>query len=121
MDEKINSIGTQRREYLKYANLAMATYDIVQAEEQINNFLHTIPDEDPEYREVAEKIKYEFDKIEKKGLSTMNEIYDETEKMNVWDKTEIRSDRLNSLKIEKTRDRIDKCWKVAIIQGLLND
>lgn len=121
VEHKIETIGSQRREYLKYANLAMATMDYRQAQEQIENFLHTIPEEDPEYKEIADKIKNEFDRIERRALQTIKEFCTDTEKMDSWTQTEVRADKLANLTIEKMRDRIDKVWKIALMTGLLND
>lgn len=121
VEHKIETIGSQRREYLKYANLAMAAMDYRQAQEQIENFLHTIPEEDPEYKEIADKIKNEFDRIERRALQTIKEFCTDTEKMDSWTQTEVRADKLANLTIEKMRDRIDKVWKIALMTGLLND
>ena len=110
---EVGTIGAKRLEYLDLANKTYAGRDYQQANAFLEGFMTTIREDST----MATDIKKEFDRIEKKRVDTWAKIIAETEKVDSWTQSEVRSEQRVALSLEILHEKIDGCWKICIGQG----
>lgn len=110
---EVGVIGSKRLEYLDLANKAYSSRDYQSASAFLESFMTTVRDDSG----MSKDIKTEFDRIEKKRVETWEKAITETESMDTWTQSEVRSESRIALSLEVLHDKIDSCWKIAIGSG----